>query len=105
MQQHHRRESGLLRRAAGGVDNIVEVVSQSVDIMAAQSVDPSPKRWLGANGNRFVRVEPKIYDVGLFEIGRIKECIDRGYSAMRKCLPAMRRATLQALRQDTLIGS
>jgi NTE family protein len=88
-----------------GVDNIAEVVSQSVDIMAAQSVDLVAEAMARKYRNRFVRVEPKIYDVGLFEIGRIKECIDRGYSAMRKCLPAMRRATLQALRQDTLIGS
>jgi hypothetical protein len=87
------------------VDNIAEVVSQSVDIMAAQSVDLVAEAMARKYRNRFVRVEPKIYDVGLFEIGRIKECIDRGYSAMRKCLPAMRRATLQALRQDTLIGS
>ncbi len=77
-----------------GVDNIAEVVSQSVDIMAAQSVGLICESLALKYRNRFVRVEPKIYDVGLFEIGRIRECIDRGYSAMHNRLSAVRRATL-----------
>jgi NTE family protein len=77
-----------------GVDNIAEVVSQSVDIMAAQSVNLVAEAMARKYRNRFVRVEPKIYDVGLFEIGRIRECIDKGYLAMHKRLSAARRATL-----------
>lgn len=77
-----------------GIDNIAEVVSQSVDIMAAQSVGLICESLALKYRTRFVRVEPKIYDVGLFEIGRIRECIDRGYSATHSRLSAVRRAAL-----------
>lgn len=87
-----------------GIDNIAEVVSQSIDIMAQQSVCLSAEMLRNRYRERLIRVLPRIYDVGLFDTGRIEECIDRGYQAMRKALPALLRIT-RAARRACFVGS
>jgi NTE family protein len=74
-----------------GIDNIAEVVSQSLDIMGANSVDLSVELLRSRYRNRVIRVMPRIYDVGLLDTKKIPDCISRGYAAMEKSIaPLMR---------------
>lgn len=74
-----------------GVDNIAEIVVQSIEIMAQQSVHLSVEMLRSRYRDRLVRVMPKTYDIGLFDTSRIAECINRGYQAMRKCMVPLSR--------------
>jgi len=67
------------------VDNIFEIAMQSVNIMAYEM---SKYRLDDAD---YV-LKPEIYDVKLLETDRIQECIDRGYLAARKAMPAIKEA-------------
>lgn len=74
-----------------GIDNIAEVVSQSLDIMGAHSVDLSVELLRSRYRNRVIRVMPRIYDVGLFDTKKIPDCISRGYATMKKCMAPLLR--------------
>jgi len=67
------------------VDNIFEIAMQSMSIMAYQMT----KHSLADADYVF---KPEIYDVKLLEADRIQECIDRGYLAAKKAMPAIREA-------------
>lgn len=87
------------------VDNILEIGSQTIDIMMYHIT----KLRTGSenvvelvHGNRTTRyplvfshetvvLNPHIYDVSLFEMKRISECIERGYAATKARLPEVRR--------------
>jgi NTE family protein len=87
------------------VDNIVEIGSQTVDIMmyhitklrnrGENVVELMYNRRsivYPLNMNReTVVVNPQIYDVSLFEMRKIPECIERGYAAVKSRLPEIKR--------------
>lgn len=73
------------------IDNIAEVVVQSIDIMAQQSVHLSVEMLKSRYRDKLVRVTPRIYDIGLFDTSRIEECISRGYHEMKKCIAQLHR--------------
>lgn len=67
------------------VDNIFEIASQSINIMAYQI----SKYKLADVDYEF---KPQIYDVKLLETERIRDCIDRGYIGTKKALPEIKKA-------------
>lgn len=88
-----------------GIDNIFEIGNQSIDIMSYQITKlrnkledvvelvfkGKPYFLTGKRRHNVVVVNPHIYDVSLFEVNRIPECIERGYRAMKDRLPEVRR--------------
>ncbi len=87
------------------VDNILEIGSQTIDIMMYHITKLRMGREnvveLKHNGrstaypavlnHETVVLNPYIYDVSLLEMGRIAECIERGYAAVKARLPEIRR--------------
>ncbi|NPV79375.1 MAG: patatin [Firmicutes bacterium] len=63
------------------VDNILEVVTQSVDIMGRELAEIRLRQYAD------IVIHPEIYDVGLTDFDRIPECIIRGREAARAALP------------------
>lgn len=66
--------NGQLRR---DVDNIIEIGSQSLDIMAHQITS------FKSGGADYI-LRPEIYDIAMQDSQRIIECIDRGYESTKK---------------------
>lgn len=62
------------------VDNILEVITQAVDIMGRELAE------LKLSHTADVVINPGIYDVGLLDFDRIPECIERGREAARLAL-------------------
>jgi NTE family protein len=87
------------------VDNILEIGSQTIDIMMYHITKLRTGREnvveLVYNGrstiyplvlnHETVVVNPHIYDVSLFDMGKIADCIERGYAAAKARLPEIRR--------------
>lgn len=87
------------------VNNIVEVGSQTVDIMMYQitKLRNSCDNVVEIRHNRrsviypinmnrqAVVVNPQIYDVSLYEIKKIPQCIERGYDAIKSRLPEIKK--------------
>lgn len=67
------------------IDNILEIGNQSLDIMAYQITKCRSK---GAD----CMINPHIYDVGLMEVDKIKECIQRGYEAALENMHLIKKA-------------
>ncbi len=76
---------GYVGKANEGVDNLLEIAVQSVDIMAHQI-----SKWLVKDANYVIL--PEVYDVKLLEVSRIPECIERGYQAAIASMPEIKRA-------------
>lgn len=75
---------GYAGQRAQAIDNIVEILSQSLDIMGRELADAKLDRYA------HVRIKPRIYNVGLGEFERIPECLARGREAARLALPEIR---------------
>jgi NTE family protein len=87
------------------VDNIIEIGSQAIDIMTYQITQLRNEQenvielvmgrsrpvLLDSVNREAVMINPHIYDVSIFEYHRIPECIERGYRAMKRYLPQIRR--------------
>lgn len=87
------------------VDNIIEIGNQSIDIMTycitklrnkLENVIElvfNEKRsfYPGRINQEAVVVNPRIYDISIFDYRRIPECIERGYTAMKQSLPEVRK--------------
>ncbi len=71
------------------IDDIVEILTQSVDIMGEELSDLKVERYAD------VVIKPRIYDVGLNDLAAIPDCIRKGAEAAERALP----------RLQTLIGS
>ena len=86
------------------IDNIMEIGSQTVDVMAyhitklrnrmsnvIELVYNDKSMNIPFNIKRdIVVMNPHIYDVSLLDTERIPECIERGYKAMKEKLPLIR---------------
>ncbi len=58
------------------VDNILEIGNQAIDIMSYQMT-------MMRTGSADLIINPQIYDVGMTEVHRIPELIERGYKAVK----------------------
>jgi len=67
------------------IDNIVEIGDQALDIMAYQI---TKHRIAQAD----LVLNPRLYDVGLFDFDRVEECIDAGYKLVMKNLGPIKEA-------------
>lgn len=74
--------SGQMRK---GVDNIVEIGNQTIDIMAYQIT-----RYTASRADCIIN--PHIYDVGLADFDKIPECMEKGYEAVVSNLEMIKRA-------------
>ncbi|NLI61052.1 MAG: patatin-like phospholipase family protein [Clostridiales bacterium] len=74
--------NGQLR---GDVDNIIEIGSQSLDIMAYQITS------LKSQGADYI-LRPGIYDVAMRDAKKIIECIERGYNSTKENIKMIKRA-------------
>lgn len=63
------------------VDNILELVTQAVDIMGRELAEIRLQEYAD------IVIHPEIYDVGLTDFDRIPECIRRGREAAKAILP------------------
>ncbi|HHY83546.1 MAG TPA: patatin-like phospholipase family protein [Clostridiales bacterium] len=69
------------------VNNILEIGSQSIDIMSYRMTKLKTMR-------ADVIVNPHIYDVGMMEVDRIPELIERGYKAVTDNIDTIKNAIL-----------
>jgi NTE family protein len=76
---------GYAGQADSEMDDILEIAIQCIDIMAYQLTEGL------ADKADFV-LKPKVYDVNMFDVKRIPECIQRGYDAAISAMPAIKRA-------------
>jgi NTE family protein len=67
------------------IDNILEITSQTIDIMAYSIFKFDSK-------NADYILKPRIYNVKLLEVERIPECIERGYNYTKKIIPDLKRS-------------
>ena len=74
--------NGQLRR---GVDNIIEIGSQALDIMAYQITS------LKSQGADYI-IRPGIYDVAINDSKELIECVDRGYNITKESIKMIKRA-------------
>lgn len=74
--------SGQIRE---GVNNIFEIGSQAIDIMAYQITR------LKSGGSDFI-LRPKIYDVSLSDVDKIPEIMERGYEATKENIKLIKKA-------------
>ncbi len=77
------------------IDNILEIVVQSMDIMGRGKVDLYFELLKYAKPKPVIRVKPRIYDVGYFDVSSLDENINRGAEAMENCIPEVRRTMEQ----------
>ncbi len=87
------------------VDNILEIGSQTIDVMSYHITKlrnkmnnvielvyrEQPSFFAGRIRQDAVVINPRIYNVSLLDSGKIPECIKRGYDAMKEKLPEVRR--------------
>lgn len=88
-----------------GVDNIIEIGNQSIDIMTYHITklrnrlenvielvfSGKPVFYPFRVNQEAVVVNPQIYDISIFDYRRIPECIERGYASMKQNLPEVRK--------------
>ncbi|MGI6707425.1 MAG: hypothetical protein ACOX6S_14760 [Clostridia bacterium] len=67
------------------VDSILEIGNQSLNIMEYQITRLR-------NGDADLIINPRIYDVGLTELEKIPECIQRGYWVTKENIHHIRKA-------------
>ncbi|MEW6524571.1 MAG: patatin-like phospholipase family protein [Bacillota bacterium] len=77
---------GFVDRRREQVRDILEVLNHSIDIMGDEATACELDHFAD------IVVDPEIYDVGLREVHRIEEIIERGRQAARRALPSIRRA-------------
>ncbi len=86
------------------VDNIVEIGSQTIDIMmyhltklrnsrenVVELMHSKRSALYPSMSHETLVLNPHIYDVSLFDMGKIPECIERGYTATKARIPEIRR--------------
>ncbi len=71
------------------IDNILEILTQSIDILGRTRTDLRFEALSRAQQARTLRLKPRIYDVGLWETDRAGEMVDRGAEAMEETMPAL----------------
>ena len=76
---------GYAGKVVSDIDDVLEIAVQALDIMAYQMSRPMLKQA------DYVLM-PEVYDVKLLEVGRIPECIKRGYEAAIKKMPEIKKA-------------
>ncbi|MBA1336589.1 MAG: UPF0028 protein YchK [Firmicutes bacterium] len=88
-----------------GVDNIIEIGNQSIDIMTYHITklrnrlenvielvfNGKPVFYPFRINQEAVVVNPQIFDISIFDYRRIPECIERGYTSMKQNLPEVRK--------------
>ncbi len=74
------------------IDNILEMVVQSMDITGRGKVDLYFQLLKHARARSVIRVKPRIYDVGYFDISSLDENVRRGAEAMESCIPEIQEA-------------
>ncbi len=67
-----------------GLDSVAEILVQATDIMGQELTNLKLGRYAD------VGIRPGIYDVGLTELERIAECIERGARATRRAWPEIK---------------
>jgi NTE family protein len=82
---------GLAAKRQADIDDIIEVMQQSVDIMGRAAIDATLRRYAD------VVITPQIGDVGLADLELIPEVIRRGAAAALAALPRIRAAVRQTL--------
>lgn len=65
------------------IDNIFEIVSQTIDIMTYSIFECD-------NKDIDYILKPRIYDMKLLEVDRIDECIERGYHYTKSIIPELK---------------
>lgn len=65
------------------VDNIFEIAVHSIDVMAYQISKELMKEA------DYV-LQPKVYNISLFEVCKMQECMEKGYKAVIKAMPEIR---------------
>lgn len=78
---------GYAGQTDSAMDDILEIAVQCIDIMAYQL---SENMAQSAN----IILKPKVYDVNMFDIKRIPECIERGYRATIDAMPTIKKALM-----------
>jgi NTE family protein len=66
------------------IDDIVEILTQSVEIMGEEITDLKIERYAD------VIIKPRIYDVGLTDTDKIPDCIKKGAEAAERALPRLK---------------
>lgn len=72
---------GFSGQKAERIDDIVEILTQSVDIMGEEITDLKLEQYAD------VVIKPRIYDVGLTDTAKIPDCIKKGAEATVRALP------------------
>lgn len=67
------------------VDNIFEVITQSVELMASEMTQ------IRVDAHAQLYLRPQIFDVGHLDVKKIPYCIKRGESAARGALPSLKK--------------
>lgn len=73
------------------IDNMLEFVTQSIDILGRTRTDLRFEVLTRAQKARTIRLMPRIYDVGMWETDRTAEIVERGEQAMEAALPTLLR--------------
>ena len=76
---------GYVGKAENEVDDVLEIAVQSIDIMAYQISKEL------VNEANYVLL-PEVYEVKLFDVSKISECIQRGYEAAISAMPLIKKA-------------
>jgi len=71
------------------VDNIIEIGSQALDIMAYQITS------FKSHGADYI-LRPGIYDVAIRDSRKLMECIDRGYNSTKENIKMIRKAIISS---------
>jgi len=76
---------GYAGKMVSDIDDVLEIAVQALDIMTYQLSKPIIKE-------ADYLLMPEVYDVKLIEVGRIPECIKRGYEFTLKKIPEIKKA-------------
>lgn len=72
-------------RKLAPVDNIFEVITQSVELMSSEMTQIRVDQYA------HLYIRPQIFDVGHLDLAKIPYCIQRGESAAKEALPQLRK--------------
>ncbi len=88
---------GQLEHHAQPPSDILEITTRSYDLTSRKLVGFT-------NRKADYTIAPLVDDIGLFDFTRTEECIQRGYEAAKKAIPALKAAILGAtpLRRSTI---
>lgn len=78
---------GYCGQLVKGIDNIVEIANQSLDIMQYNMIRSN-------NNNLDYIINPKLYDVSLTDFNRMPECIEKGYKITKENIRDIKKAII-----------